>query len=173
MVIWWYGDIVKLLCKNGAIINEIYPNTTTALYVACQNGHVNVIKILLDHGARHNLHYNETYSPLYVACHWGHFDIVKYLIDNGTNVNEISSNKYNALKVLNDDVIKKMYYTTSDECREILNNYIKISYKIRNNTFIIHKTLHDKENIILYFLILLLVYFLVMCYIYIIGSIIY
>jgi ankyrin repeat protein len=102
-----HADVVRLLCKKGAVINKVSANGSTPLYVAAQNGHMNAVEALLEFTADMNLAYgagticshNQTrvtwtniilnvgYRPLYIAAQKGHFEIVKHLVEKNADVN--------------------------------------------------------------------------------------
>eukprot|EP00731_Ephydatia_muelleri_P032874 Em0024g418a len=58
------------------------------LYMASQEGHLDVVKTLIEAGA--NIHQAEKdgQSPLFISCLNGHLDIVKTLIEAGANINQ-------------------------------------------------------------------------------------
>jgi ankyrin repeat protein len=49
-----YLDIIKILLKNGALVDCPSVDGGTPLFVACQGGHANIVKELLNAGATVN-----------------------------------------------------------------------------------------------------------------------
>jgi ankyrin repeat protein len=45
------ADVVEILLRNGAGVNESNAEGSTALHHACQNGQTYVVMLLVDHGA--------------------------------------------------------------------------------------------------------------------------
>ena len=61
-------------------------NGETPLYVASQNGHVEVVRLLIDAGALINQAKNSGATPILAASQDGHVDVVRLLIDGGATV---------------------------------------------------------------------------------------
>ena len=70
---------VRLLLKSKADVNQLSGNTT-ALQLACKNGHFLIAKLLLSNGAYPNL---GTPTPLAHAINNGDFKIAELLLENG------------------------------------------------------------------------------------------
>ncbi len=66
------------------------------LYIACQEGHIDVVKYLVEHGSTIDKEDKNGITPLSVACEIGNEDIIQYLIKQGANVNKNFFNKYNS-----------------------------------------------------------------------------
>ncbi|CAL1527425.1 unnamed protein product, partial [Lymnaea stagnalis] len=92
-------DIVELLIKNQANVNEKTTLGYTALYVASQNGHKDIVKFLIKNQANVNEKTKTGSTALYIASQNGHKDIVEFLIKNQANVNEKTTGGYTALYV--------------------------------------------------------------------------
>lgn len=73
-----FVDVVKVLLKEGANIEDHNENGHTPLMEAASAGHVEVARVLLEYGAGINTHSNEfKESALTLACYKGQsFDIV-------------------------------------------------------------------------------------------------
>jgi cytochrome c len=84
------GDVaaVTSALDKGAAINEV--DGLSALYIACEDGNVELARLLIDRGADVNLPVSWQRTPLYAAVNGGHADIVKLLLDNGANPNQVS-----------------------------------------------------------------------------------
>jgi cytochrome c len=79
------GDIaaVTSALDKGAPIDEI--DGVTPLYIACEDGKLELAKLLIMRGADVNLLVSWQRTPLYAANKGGYPDIVKLLLDNGAN----------------------------------------------------------------------------------------
>lgn len=67
-----FVDVVKVLLKEGANIEDHNENGHTPLMEAASAGHVEVARVLLEYGAGINTHSNEfKESALTLACYKG------------------------------------------------------------------------------------------------------
>ena len=71
----------------------------TAMYVACEFGHVEAVKLLLESGAPVDQPRDDGATPLYKACQDGNLEIVRLLLQHGAVVDQIDSNSMTALWV--------------------------------------------------------------------------
>ena len=71
--------IMMLLLKAKADVNTCVEDGSTAIYIASQNGHLDVISTLLEFGD-HNLKRRNGWTPLMKACQNGHNDVVDLLL---------------------------------------------------------------------------------------------
>eukprot|EP01017_Pseudomicrothorax_dubius_P033000 TRINITY_DN4375_c0_g2_i10.p1 TRINITY_DN4375_c0_g2~~TRINITY_DN4375_c0_g2_i10.p1 ORF type:complete len:343 (+),score=28.92 TRINITY_DN4375_c0_g2_i10:134-1162(+) len=66
------------------LLNKKCSRGTNALYLAAQNGNINVIKFLIENGANPHIESKviggSLEAPLTAACRWGHLPIVQYLV---------------------------------------------------------------------------------------------
>ncbi|CAG2186086.1 unnamed protein product [Mytilus edulis] len=88
-------EVVSRVNRNNYIhphINMQRENGTTSLYIACENGHLELLKMLLRYGADATLKKNTDDSPLSVACENGHTAIVNEILRN-TDVDKDYQNK--------------------------------------------------------------------------------
>jgi cytochrome c len=87
------GDVaaVESALDKGAAINEI--DGVTALYIACEDGNVELASLLIKRGADVNLPVSWQRTPLYAANKSGHADIVKLLLNNGANPNQLAKSQ--------------------------------------------------------------------------------
>ena len=61
-------------------MNRANEDGVTPLFVACQQGHVDVARLLLDNGAEVD---RNGATPLFVACQNGHVDAARLLLEHG------------------------------------------------------------------------------------------
>jgi len=81
-------DIVNLLIKNGAKVNEQDKDGNTALMIACQKNNLDIVNSLLSAKADVNLSSNDGYSAFSDAYFMHHEkDILNALIKAGADVN--------------------------------------------------------------------------------------
>ena len=83
---------------------------TTALHMACHEGHIEVVKEILKFAPNLSQVDDGHYNALQLACSSKHLDIVKELISNGANANETFTN---------DDYDKPIYIAASEECGDV------------------------------------------------------
>ncbi len=72
---------LESLCKSREI-NRVDTRGSTFMYVAAQEGHVDVVTTLLEKGASVNHARNDGCTPLYIAAANGHIEVVKALLKN-------------------------------------------------------------------------------------------
>ncbi|HEX9760646.1 MAG TPA: ankyrin repeat domain-containing protein [Candidatus Acidoferrales bacterium] len=80
------GDLsaVRAALDAGMDVNAKYRYGATALFPACDRGHVEIVKLLLERGAEVNV--QDTFyraTPLGWAANKGHAEIIKLLLDKG------------------------------------------------------------------------------------------
>ena len=87
------GDVaaVASALDKGTAIDEI--DGVTALYIACEDGNVELAKLLINRGADVNLPVSWQRTPLYAANKGGYADIVKLLLNNGANPNQLAKSQ--------------------------------------------------------------------------------
>ena len=71
----------------------------TAIYVACEFGHLEAVEILLKGGAPVDAPRDDGATPLYKACQDGKLEIVKLLLSKGAKVDQVDGNQMTALWV--------------------------------------------------------------------------
>ncbi|XP_076328612.1 uncharacterized protein LOC143234838 isoform X1 [Tachypleus tridentatus] len=60
-------------------------DNATPLFVAAQNGYLEVVSYLLSLDAEVNIRRTDGVTPLWMACQMGHYDIVEELIAHGAH----------------------------------------------------------------------------------------
>ena len=94
----------KLLSRHASdikrLLNWKHPHGgATAIYVACEFGHVEAVKLLLEAGAPVDQPREDGATPLYKACQDGNLEIVRLLLKQGAKVDQMDSNSMTALWV--------------------------------------------------------------------------
>ena len=84
---------------HGANVNHVDIDGLSALYVACDCGHLSCASILLDHSANVNHLDNDGRSALYGACGVGNYECASLLIEKGADVNQVNNTGQNALQI--------------------------------------------------------------------------
>ena len=70
-----------MLQLNKIQINQPLKNGATPLFIACENGHLDIVRVLLESNAiQINQPKKNGATPLFIACENGHLDVVKSLI---------------------------------------------------------------------------------------------
>ncbi|KAJ9441772.1 hypothetical protein DIPPA_56294 [Diplonema papillatum] len=82
------SQIVDMLCRRGAYLQAVKSDgQVTCLYVAAQNGHVQVVRVLLSHGADPNQAKDSGATPLFIASQQNNVDMVQVLLEAGAYPN--------------------------------------------------------------------------------------
>ena len=142
-------ETVKLLIgKNGVDINKEDDFQETPLYIACENGHLEVVKLLIKNGADINKADENQATPLYIVCQNGHLGVVKLLLKNNETATprrtllEMSCRKKNIeiarfLLILD----PMLFFTTRDPKGFLRNNFKSFEFLPQNKMFIVLITL--------------------------------
>jgi len=98
-----YTDIVKMLLKKGADPKYIarredpFYDGMTALYIAAEQGNLEIVKLLLQKGSDIDAGNGKVGTPIVTATLNGHNQVIKELIEAGADVNGWSSQGVTAL----------------------------------------------------------------------------
>jgi ankyrin repeat protein len=86
-----YSEIVQILLRAGADVNEKDVNGFTALMLSAYSGHADVVKILLEAGADVNVRdiYGDT--PLIEAAMSGNMETVTIFLDAGADIDAFNA----------------------------------------------------------------------------------
>lgn len=82
---------ISIHAFNPTKIHSVNRGRISALYIAAQEGNVDVVKGLLDRGAKVNQANNNGATPLFIAAQNGHVAIVKELLSRGAKVNQANN----------------------------------------------------------------------------------
>ena len=78
--------------SRASDVNQAENNGATPLFIASQEGHVDVVRqLLLREDADVNLAENNGATPLYIASQEGHVDVVRQLLAASADVNQASN----------------------------------------------------------------------------------
>ncbi len=76
------------LDKDKILLNETDKDSKTPLYIAAQQGHLDVVLALLEKGAEVNQARKGGATPLFIAAQKGRIDVVLALLEKGAEVNQ-------------------------------------------------------------------------------------
>lgn len=118
-------EIIQLLLKNGADINQIDDHGDTPIIHSIKNEALNVTKYLIDNGASLDCKNYQDTTPLMFAALYSPLVIVKQIIDkiDPKNIDSIDCSGQNALiySVLNPDpTVFEFLYKESGICKDII-----------------------------------------------------
>ena len=94
----WYGqaDAMRLLLESGASVGATSgapgEPSCSALYIACQESHVECARLLLGADAGVNQAKDTGATPLFIACQNGQLECVRMLLAAGAAVNQANAN---------------------------------------------------------------------------------
>ena len=105
-----YVEGIELLLKNGAQIEDKNDEGKTALLIAVEHGEQEAVKMLLDNKADINTVDNRGDSPLICAVEAENEEMVEMLLDKGADVKIKNYANKTALKLADNENIKKMIF---------------------------------------------------------------
>ena len=88
-----------MLLENNALVNQQMNDNTSPLWIAAQNGHVDVCTLLLENNAHVNNQDNDGVSVLWIAAQNGHVDVCELLLQNNALVNQQNKNEVSPLYI--------------------------------------------------------------------------
>lgn len=100
-----YEEIVELLIAANADVNyrvqheDVSVKDATPLFIAAQQGYLNIVASLLKHGANPNFTSGIGTTPLIIAAENGHLEIVQLLLDNNALINAVTNDNSTALEL--------------------------------------------------------------------------
>ena len=78
-------EVVKLLLNHPTMkvsyVNQQESKGYTSLFVAAQNGHIEIVKLLIDYGGDPDIAQHNSLTPFWIACYRGYDEIVQYFVD--------------------------------------------------------------------------------------------
>uniref|UniRef100_UPI00358DE4A7 ankyrin repeat domain-containing protein 27 isoform X2 n=1 Tax=Myxine glutinosa TaxID=7769 RepID=UPI00358DE4A7 len=83
-------ELVALLLRRGAHLQEPTLGGATSTHLACEHGHEEVLKLLLAHGVKVNKQDYHGSTPLHLACANGKTPIVEQLLKNGASMSMVN-----------------------------------------------------------------------------------
>ncbi|KAH9495111.1 Protein fem-1 B [Bulinus truncatus] len=78
-------DIVELLIKHGANVNNATATNSTPLRAACFDGRLDIVKYLVEHGADLTIPNKYDNTCLMISCYKGHTKVVRHLLEKGAD----------------------------------------------------------------------------------------
>lgn len=85
-------ELVELLLKSNALVNQCTSSGETALSLASENGHTEVAEFLVRAGAHVDIPDPEKgFTPLMKASRAGHVCTVQFLLSKGANINQATA----------------------------------------------------------------------------------
>jgi hypothetical protein len=84
-------ELAKLLIESGVDKDKARSDGRTALFAACETGHLEVAKLLIQSGVDKNKATSNGCTPLFPACGHGHLGVAKLLIESGVDMDKAKS----------------------------------------------------------------------------------
>ena len=97
-----------------------------SLFVAAQNGHIEIVELLIEHGADVNIVGQRSHTPLWIASVRGRNDVVEYLLESNKVTNYNQCGLYTILYAASQNNHWK--------CVELLSKSGKCDINLANNT---------------------------------------
>lgn len=72
-----------IYAPNDSYINSLDKDGCTALFLACQNNHLEVVQLLLDYGANPTIPNKNGITPYTIALRLQHYPILRVLRNSG------------------------------------------------------------------------------------------
>ncbi len=86
--VWGFTEITcSLIARTPSLINEKNHQGKSGLFVACENGQLEIVRFLCSIGANVNLHDSLWGTSVQAAAWAGNHDLFQTLIDNGARMN--------------------------------------------------------------------------------------
>jgi len=94
--------MIELLVKNGARVDQVTPDGSTALHLSASTGNRAVAEALIQLGAEIDVVNTRGVSPLLFAVQGGHDEVAELLIAHGADVNVQTKLGYTSLCIVED-----------------------------------------------------------------------
>ena len=105
-----FPDLVKVLIDLKYNVNDINYLGKSALYMACEDGHIAIVKLLLQNDANICIYDYNRMSLLHVSCFKGHLGIVQLLLSRRSKiVKKRKKSIYDPTKAVEGDADYNMY----------------------------------------------------------------
>ena len=84
------GDVAEcqMALKQGCDINMTGDEQSTPLFIACDQGHLDIVRLLLQNKCNIDQAMGNGRTPLFMACQEGHLDIARVLLENKCNIDK-------------------------------------------------------------------------------------
>ncbi|HDQ25959.1 MAG TPA: hypothetical protein ENN43_04355 [bacterium] len=92
-----HRDIVELLLKAGAGVDETDKYGNTVLIEATRMGHADIVRELIHQGADIDAKDRDGYNAFMYAAAYGHIDVVREMIKEGADINAVDKEGNSAL----------------------------------------------------------------------------
>jgi ankyrin repeat protein len=102
-----YADIVKILLNLSRVdiesryeYSEFYSNLSTALHLACQEGHSEIVRLLCDKSANLNAQDRDGRTPLHIATRHKRLSCIEILLNRGCDISIVDREGRTAVNYL-------------------------------------------------------------------------
>ena len=81
------ATVRRMVYDNNHLVNIVSDDDMRPLFIAAENGNLEMVRLMLEKGADINIQDEEGWAPLLGATSRGHIEVVRLLIDAGAEVN--------------------------------------------------------------------------------------
>lgn len=93
-------EVVEVFLQNNVDVNLLTPQGKTALFLSCENEHIDVVLTLLQHRAQYNEN-TQIWLPLFKGIKNNNFQLVNTLLDMGISIKSADPNGQQVLHIAN------------------------------------------------------------------------